>query len=347
MFELPPKITKKFLLEKNPAEAYFEFYLGVPVKKGLFVSPSCLRADHKPTCAFYKNKKGDLIYKDFAGISGDFINIVMHIYNVSYYKALNIVANDFGILKLDNYEVNKPKLTYTGAILKENNKAKIQVEVKEFSKKELDWWSSFGISKHTLKKFKVFSIKHIFLNNNYFGTSTESSPIYGYYGGKDVDGDELWRLYMPTKRAYRFMSNWSSRLWHGSKQLPKEGTHCILAKSMKDLMLLYEFGFVAIAPTSENILMTEGQMDKIISKYGNNVLVFFDNDLAGVRGAHKYLKAFDIRCVFIKRKYSKDISDLYKKVSPRVFWSIVDELNQILQDKTIRKTKHFYIFNHV
>ena len=32
---------------------------GVPVKKGLFCSPSIIRSDKKPTCAFYKNKKGD------------------------------------------------------------------------------------------------------------------------------------------------------------------------------------------------------------------------------------------------------------------------------------------------
>lgn len=343
MFELPPKITKEFLLDKNPAEAYFEFYLGVPVKKGLFVSPACLRVDHKPTCAFYKSKRGDLIYKDFAGITGNFVSIVMEIFKVSYYKALNIIANDFGIVKSDNYEVHKPKLIYTGAILKENNKAKIQVEIKDFSKKELDWWSSFGISLNTLKKFRVFSIKHIFLNNNYFSTSTESSPIYGYYGGIDVDGDELWRLYMPTKRSYRFMSNWSSRLWQGSKQLPKEGSHCIIIKAMKDLMLLYEFGLTAVAPTSENILMSEIQMNKLITKY-NNILVFFDNDLAGVKAANKYKKAFGIRCIFIKRKYTKDISDLYKKVSITVFWSIIDELNLIIEDKTIKQTKHFYVF---
>ena len=139
------------------------------------------------------------------------------------------------------------------------------------------------------------------------------------------------------------MSNWSSSLWHGSKQLPKEGNHCILAKSMKDLMLLYEYGIIAVAPTSENILMTENQMNKLLSKY-SNVLVFFDNDLPGVKGAHKYKKTFGIRCIFIKRKYSKDISDLYKKVSASVFWTIIDELNQIIEDKTIRKTKHFYIF---
>ena len=343
MFDFTPKITKKFLLDKNTAEAYFEFYLGVPVKKGLFCSPSVIRVDHKPTCSFYKNSKGDLIYKDFAGISGDFVTIVMEIFKVSYYKALNIIANDFGYVKLENYVTNIPKLVYTGSVLTETNKAKIQVEIKDFSEKELAWWGSFGISLNTLKKFKVFSIKHIFLNNNYFDSSKESSPVYGYYGGLDSIKDELWRLYMPTKKAYRFMSNWSGRHWHGSKQLPSSGTHCVLIKSMKDLMLLYEHGITSIAPTSENILMTETQLNKVSERY-NNIIVFFDNDLPGVRGAHKYKKTYGLRCIFLKRKYSKDISDFYKKVSSNVFWGVIDELNAIILDKSIRITKHFYVF---
>ncbi len=343
MFELPPKITKQFLLDKNPAEAYFEHYLGVPVKKGLFKSPSILRKDNHPTCSFYKNKRGDLIFKDFAGISGDFVSIVMTIYNISYYKALNTIANDFGYIKMDNYPLNAPKLQYTGTVLKETSKAIIQVEVKDYSQKELSWWNSFGISFNTLKKFKVFAIKHVFLNNNYFMSSSESSPIYGYYGGKDSVGDELWRLYMPTKRTHRFMSNWTARHWHGSKQLPSMKDHCIIIKSMKDLLLLYEYGLTAIAPTSENILMTETQMNKLKEKY-KNIFLFFDNDLAGVKGAHKYQKAYKVQCIFIKRKYSKDISDLYKKVSANVFWGIIEELEQIIKDPSIRKTKHFYIF---
>ena len=113
MFEFTPQITKKFLLDRKPAEAYFEFYLGVPVKKGLFCSPSIIRVDHKPTCSFYKNSKGTLLYNDFAGISGDFVTIVMEIFKVSYYKALNIIATDFGYIKLDNYVANTPKLVYT------------------------------------------------------------------------------------------------------------------------------------------------------------------------------------------------------------------------------------------
>ena len=61
--DVVPKITKEFLLSKNSQETYFEHYLGVPVKKGLFCSPAIIRNDSKPTCSFYKNKRG-VFYQD-------------------------------------------------------------------------------------------------------------------------------------------------------------------------------------------------------------------------------------------------------------------------------------------
>lgn len=346
MFKLDnsPKITKEFLLSKNSQETYFEHYLGVPVKKGLFRSPSIIRNDSKPTCAFYKNRQGILKYKDFAGPTFDFVGCVMYIFDCSYYKALRIIANDFGLIEAPNLEKNITKIEYSGNVLSETKSAIIQVEIKDFSEKELNWWNSFGISKKTLNKYKVYSVKSIFLNGNYFSSSTESSPVYGYFGGVNSEDIELWRLYMPTKRNYRFLSNWNANMLQGSRQVPKSGNHYIISKSMKDTMLLYEFGFISSAPTSENILLSKAQVEKIKSKFTDNLFVFFDNDLAGVRGAHKYKKEHGFKCIFIKRKYAKDISDLYKKVSSSVFWEIVEELNNIINDKTISKTKHFYVF---
>jgi hypothetical protein len=62
-FEFEQDITKEFLLSKYSEETYMTHYLGIPVKKGLFKSP--LRGDKTPTCSFFRNKSGELIFKDF------------------------------------------------------------------------------------------------------------------------------------------------------------------------------------------------------------------------------------------------------------------------------------------
>ena len=325
MFELEvtPRITKELILSKYSQETLFEHYLGVPVKKGLFCSPSIIRVDKTPTCSFYKDKNGNLKYKDFAGPTFDCVGCVMYLFNCSYYKALRIIANDFGLIISENIQKNPPKMAYTGVELEKTEKARIQVEIKEFSPEELKWWNSFGISKNTLKKFKVYSIKSVFLNGNYFMSSSESCPIYGYYGGENSDGDELWRLYMPTKKRYRFLSNWRSTIIQGSKQLPKSGEFIVITKSLKDVMSLYEFGITAIAPNSENIFLTEAQYNKLRLRF-KDIYLLYDRDLPGVRSANKIRKKFKDIHVLLTPKV-KDFTDYVKKYGTLKTCNLIEE----------------------
>lgn len=325
MYELEviPRITKELLLSKYSQETFFEHYLGIPVKKGLFCSPSIIRPDNKPTCAFYKDKKGILKYKDFAGPTFDFVGLVMYIYNCSYYKALRIIANDFGFISIPKMEKNMPKITYSGFELQETEKAQIQVEIQEFSKKELSWWESFGITLTTLQRFKVYSIKSVFLNGNYFMSSSSTTPIYGYYGGDDSNKNELWRLYMPTKLKYRFLSNWNATMIQGAKQVPKDGDFIVITKSLKDVMALYEFGIPAIAPNSENLFLTECQYSKLEQRF-KEIYLLYDRDLAGVRAANKIRKQFPSLKVLLMPKV-KDFTDYVKKYGTLKTFNLIDE----------------------
>lgn len=66
----------------------------------------------------------------------------------------------------------------------------------------------------------------------------------------------------------RFLTNWKASQIQGAKQLPKEGGDLlIIQKSMKDVMCLYELGIVAIAPNSENLFLSDTQLDKVKSKF--------------------------------------------------------------------------------
>jgi 5S rRNA maturation endonuclease (ribonuclease M5) len=324
--ETAQRITKEFLFHHIKPEQIFEFYLGVHITKGLFCSPDVVRVDKKPTCSFYKNSRGNLIYKDFAGPSFDAIGLVEYLFHCSYYKALQIIANDFGLVKIEKLEKNIQKIEYSGKEIEVTNKAKIEVEIKDFSEKELSWWKTFGISPDTLKKFKIYSIKSVFLNGNYFTSSTNTNPIYGYYGGKDSDDNELWRIYMPLKRSYRFLSNWSATKLQGSKQIPKSGDFIVITKSLKDVMSLYEFGIPSLAPNSENLFLTEAQYNKLKIKF-KQIYIFYDNDLPGIRAMNKIRKQFkDLQVIFIPKKYKvKDFSDLVKKYGVARTYNIVDE----------------------
>ena len=309
--KLEPKITKEFLLSKNSEETYMSTYLRVPIKRGLFCSP--LRKDHKPTCSFCHSKKGELMYHDFGtGFHENFVGVVMEIHKCSYQEALNIIAEDFGyISKAEDRPAVKIKVS--NIKLEEKTETLIQIKPKAFSEQELKWWKGFGVTEKTLKKYKVFSCDSIFLNGDYFSSSSPRVPIYGYYCGKK-NGQELWRIYFPSKRSFRFLSNVGKSYIQGAKQLPKTGDVLLITKSLKDVCLAYELGIPAIAPCSEVLFLNNKQLQHLKKRF-KTIVVCYDTDITGIHNLKQIkVKHPDLHTFFIPRKYGvKDISDFFKK----------------------------------
>ena len=310
-FSFQPKITKKLILSRFSEEQLMEYYLHIPVKKGLFRSP--LRRDKQPTCSFYRNKSGTLIFKDFA--TGQHLNVfdvVQSIFRCDYFESLRIIANDFGIVRDNTLHKNPGKINLNPVKIKDKEISKIQIEVQEFTDSELKWWGKYGISKDILKRFDVYSCKHVFLNDQLFAESQQHCPIFGYYG-KKYQGLELWRCYFPKRTSFRFITNWPSKKIQGCDQLPKKGKLLVITKSMKDSMCLYSCGITACAPNSENLFIPDKVLEDLKNRF-ENIVVLYDNDKPGLYNMAKIRKEHpELTYVFIPKKYgSKDISDFYK-----------------------------------
>lgn len=310
MLTIEPTITKEFLLKAHPEEQYMSYYLGVPITKKLFKSP--LRVDHRETCSFYKNDKTGLRYKDFGnGVNYNFIDVVMYRHNCTYHKALRIIASDFNLISNDIPKEAKVLIPeYKGEVISTNGPCDIKVEVKEFTTKELEWWQSFGINKQLLEEGRVYSLKTVFLNNEPAFFSSDKCPIYGYFLGHE-DNRELWKIYFPTKLKYRFLLN-TSKL-QGVHMLPRKGNLVIITKSMKDVLTLRSHGYYAIAPQSENSYPKKEQMEALAKRF-NHILIFLDNDRAGLKAMSSLRKMYRVLFYAIPLEHkSKDISDFHKK----------------------------------
>lgn len=310
-FSFKPKITKELILSRFSEEQLMEYYLHIPVKKGLFRSP--LRRDKQPTCSFYRNKSGTLIFKDFA--TGQHLNIfdvVQSIFRCDYFESLKIIANDFGIVRDNALHKNPGKINLNPIKIEDKEISKIQIEVQEFTDSELKWWGKYGISKDILKRFNVYSCKHVFLNDQLFAESQQHCPIFGYYG-KKYQGLELWRCYFPKRTSFRFITNWPSKKIQGYGQLPKKGKLLVITKSMKDSMCLYSCGITACAPNSENLFIPDKVLEDLKNRF-ENIVVLYDNDRPGLYNMAKIRKEHpELTYVFIPKRYgSKDISDFYK-----------------------------------
>lgn len=311
-FQIKPKITKDLILSKYSEEQIMEFYLHIPIKKGLVRSP--LRVDKEPTCSFYRNKSGELIFKDFA--TGQHLNIfgvVQTLFRCSYVEALKIIANDFHIVKSESIPQNIGKINKNPTKINDKEMSKIQITAQPFSDLELKWWKKYGITLDILNKFRVYSCKYLFLNNHILAESKQHCPIYGYYGGK-YQSNELWRCYFPKRTSFRFITNWPSKKIQGYEQLPKTGKLLVITKSMKDVMCLYSMGITAIAPNSETQFVQESVLADLKKRF-KYIIVLFDNDYTGISFMNK-IKHSNPTLVYtwIPRKfYAKDISDFYKK----------------------------------
>ena len=309
---LKPKITKDFILSKVNQESIMQHYTGNDVTSKKLVT-SCLRSDNHVTVGYYKSKSGILYMHDFATNEHlDCWNVVMRLYNCSFYKALNIIANDFG---LSDTNVVPTKINIIPEI-KETESSIIQVQIKDFTDRELEWWKSFGISKKTLKKYHIFSVQHVFLNGELKFTSSEQCPIYGYYFGKDKNKKEFWKIYFPMNKnkGIRFINNLPKKILQGYHQLPKNGDLLVITKSMKDLCAMYEFGISAVSTASESTFISDKQLEEFKSRF-KHIIVIFDSDRPGRHNMWLIRKKYpELNYYVLPNTLEKDFTDSIKKI---------------------------------
>ena len=304
------KIDKQFILERIGEEEILERYLGIQIEyEKLLCNP--LRSDNNPTVTI-KRYPNCIWFKDWSGsFQGDCFAIVKLIYNVNYYEACKIIANDFGLTKSDI--IHKPRRIEAKEYDIINKKANIQIKKRDWNEYDLSYWNSIGISVTTLKKFLVYPIKILWLNSEIqYRFTVKYKPAYAYYFQEDD-----FKIYFPYLDKFRFRCN-TNKL-QGYLQLPYEGEILVITKSYKEVMLLHEYGIPAIAPQSESVILSQDQVN-LLEKRFTYIFSNYDFDLTGVRSANKMKKLYGIIPIFLTNgKYctidykAKDLTD-YRKL---------------------------------
>lgn len=303
--------TKDDLLSKISEEQIFTYY-GCPIQKGLFCSP--LRKDSHPTVSLYRSKRsGKLFYKDFGypQHGGDVFWFVSTLFNCSFVEAINIIAKDFGLIKSEEPK-NTPKIEYKGEKVTEHPGAVIKCEIKPFTTQELDWWGAYGITLETLKHFNVFSVRNVWLNGNLFHLCTGEQRVFGYYGGVDEDSIEKWKIYWPGVHK-KFINNWPATMMQGLQQMPPKGDTLFIQKALKDVMVMYELGYTAIAPNSENAPLEDNVLEALKKRY-KRIIIWMDNDDAGINSLNRIKERHpELEYYHLPSGGPKDFSDYVKK----------------------------------
>lgn len=282
-----------------------------------FCSP--LRGENKPSCSI-KNINGKLFYKDFGdGNAYTAVNYVRAKYRANYYEALKIISNDFD-LNLHGGKVTPKSMGMTGV---KGLKQKVAPKETIIKIKRREWnggldrtyWSEHGWDRAMLNFFNIHPISHLWINSNYL-TIKPNNPSYAY-----VFGNGKYKILSPFSE-FKWVSNTSNDTIQGWEQLPSTGDLVVITSSLKDVGLLYRYGYPAIAPGAESAGISIEVITELQKRF-KQIVILYDNDGEfdpedkangkGKAAAKKLSIEHTLKMVFIPDNEPKDPSDFYKK----------------------------------
>ena len=314
-------ITRDDILKHVTQEEIYGFYMNEDIKNlGVYHSP--LREDNIPSFALYFHRvnPNTLMFKDFAtGDCGDFVVLVMKLFNLNYSNALFKIAYDFGLSSL-NISSNKVNINYTK--LEHKERVNLAVKLRQWEKHDKDYWTSFNIRKSTLHKFNVFPISHVFYNSNAVKTHK-----YAYVYVEEKDGIITYKIYQPFEnKQKKWINNANYTVHQGYKQLPNTGELLIITKSLKDVMSIHDtLNIAAIGLQSESVMMKESVMEEYKSRF-KRVVCLFDNDEAGKKLSISFTEKYNVPHFFVPELIGvTDFSDLVKHSGVEKTIKIINE----------------------
>jgi hypothetical protein len=301
-------LTKQNLLKYVKEYDVYAYYLGVFDVYDVMSSP--FRKDKTPSFGTFINDFGELWFNDFKIGGGDFIKFVSVMESCSYVQAMNVINERYklGLISLTKKIFSKythnPIITDITVLPKAETW--ISVKVRDWKDHDKEYWyNQYEITGATLSYFDVIPISKFWINE------------YGYNAVKNAYAyrfdTNVYKIYQPYLTKGKWWSNIkNSEVYQGSNQLPDEGQLLFITSSLKDVMVLYEAGFSAIAPHTEHQILSDGLFSHYSSKW-DLMIVLYDNDEAGILHADKMVKKYGVKSLILPENDTKDPSDFVQK----------------------------------
>lgn len=286
----------------NPLQIY-SFYLNKEVRyEEVFCSP--LREDRKPSFIVL----GSGYYYDFGTKeTGDCITFVMRYLNISFSQAMKRIITDFSVLEKTKFETLKQV----------NTKTTIIPWYRDWNKGDKEFWNSFHISKNTLTKLNVNPISYYEINNFKFRVK---KLAYCYVTGS------RFKIYQPFDDNYRYFGNTNENSIFGYDIMDLTSDTLYIVSSLKEVAIMLELGYNAIAPNSESSMFKLNIMDYLKSIY-DNIIVLFDWDAEGITLSNKFCEHYGGLQQKIINAAEKDLSDYSRTFGLAAVNTLINEKN--------------------
>jgi len=313
------RITLENIYKKVDSYQIFKYYCRPFDRPGIFFR-SELREEGSPSCHIIMYGD-DWMYKDFGNEeSYRAIRYVMAKYSDTYPKALWRINREMG-LGLGGFpserQVLAPKLTEEERGKYKPTTTVIKVKTRDWDKDDINYWLSYRIRTETLDLYNISPITHywvikgdntrlVTINNQFLAYT------YDYYWN---EGIFRRKLYFPSLKENRFLTNADKTVVQGWNILPKEGgKYLFITKSFKDIAVLREAGEWAVAPNAESVFIPEPVLEKLRKRW-ENIVIWFDNDAVGRTYGEEFGRRHDLKAIYTPIESEKDPSDYAKEYS--------------------------------
>ena len=312
------KISKKDILDKIRPEEIFSAFINNPRPSRVYKVP--WRTDEKESLTFFYSPSNELMFYDQAyKEGGDCITFYSKIFNVNRKQALIEIYNKFKLRDIKKIDYSKIVKEYKPKSIESKLSWKYSSTDSKKYEDAINYFKSFGISKKTLDFFGVkpidfYCIDDVMIRPENF------SVVYEYE-------DNKCKIYTPlsSNKKYKFLDGIKGEYYQGYNKLPENGNIVFITSSYKDVMVLYELGFPAIAPKSEVVKINDQIINELKTRF-ENVILFYDNDDAGLKAAEKLKNKYNINyIVTVKEKDPSDFSRKYSK--EKLYEYIISKLN--------------------
>lgn len=330
-------IDKNKLLKYVSEEDIFELVFGFkPVEFEYTTSP--FREDNNAGCWFeIKVESNKLMFIDFADDikSRDCFSAVQEYFKLSnFYKTVEFIKSK--LIDGKNIEHTIRHVKPKKFIEKSSKKVKIFINTRDFNIKDKQYWSKYGISKQNLIDDKVFAVKKFKMVNTRKGNFLVR-PYDICYAYTDFKSNRI-KLYRPFKKGKeRFLTNCKLNDIGGLKYLPKTGKQLVISKSYKDYRVLKNQGLNVVWFQNEGMFPSKEILLDLTNRF-SNIIVFFDNDKAGIKAS--------IKLTELLNSHKKDISQAVYIPIKFIEESITDP-SDLVHKYNEEKLKSFLMYKKV
>lgn len=365
-------LTTKYIESKISQELVASKYLNIPIETvndciefNTLIKSPLRKNDHHGSFGFQYNKKGKLKIRDFGGyFFGDIYDLVAYIISYKHGKVINVSNKQDFYLVLQDIAETFRNIIYGEAIdptndidvdkiknVIRNQKAIIEIVIREFNEKDVDIWRKWGISLQDLNTNFVYPIDQYYINRQFEAKPryyySKNDPCYAYYNGVDSKGIHNIKLYFPLRdRATKskFITNYNGL--EGIITLNDEYDYIIVTKSAKDRLSMQavigdflslrgnsiRIGYINVP--AENYLMRQEEYNFLRSKVDDEykIISFMDFDATGRKCAKEHSETYNMPYIFITNgelgliNYGvKDFAELVEEYSRDTIYNFIEQ----------------------